>query len=82
MVPEVSTIPEARRKELIRRFTYHTPKGDQVERYRRIRDAAKSFAFLIAELTPDSTEQGIAIRKLEEAVMHANAAIARREYPS
>lgn len=60
-------------------FTYHAPTGDQVGRYGRIRDAAKEFALLINGLTPESREQSLAMTKLEEAVMWANAAIARNE---
>ena len=62
-----------------KRFTYHPPKGDQVDRYQQIRDGAKAFAFLLAETCPDSRELTRAVNKLEEAVMLANAAIARNE---
>jgi len=61
------------------RFTYHPPKGDQAERYGEIRSGAKEFATMIAELTPASREQSLAITHLEQAVMWANAAIARNE---
>lgn len=57
-------------------FTYHPPKGDQAERYQRIRDAAKEFAAVIYELTPTCPDQTAAVRKVREAVMTANAAIA------
>lgn len=60
-------------------FSYHAPKGDQVERYQQIRDKAKEFALLIAELTPYSREQSLALTNLEQAVFFANAAIARNE---
>lgn len=66
-------------EELDIRFTYHAPTGDQPERYDRLRKAAKNFAALIVELTPDSREQSLAITHLEESVMMANAAIARRQ---
>ena len=65
--------------ELAVRFTYHAPHRDQQERYQEIRDFAARFADLIISLTPDSREQALAITNLEEAVMWANAAIARRE---
>ena len=65
--------------ELATRFTYHAPKGDQAERYQMIRNMGKAFATLISEKTPFSREQTLAIGKIEEAVMWANAAIARRE---
>ena len=60
-------------------FTYHPPKGDQAERYVRIRDAGKELAYLIAESTPKSREQSLAFTNLDQTVMWANAAIARNE---
>lgn len=60
-------------------FTYHAPKDGQKERYEKIRYDAKNLALLICEKTPAGREQSIAIRKIEEAVFWANAAIARGE---
>lgn len=65
--------------ELDNRFTYHPPKDDQAERYASIRQAAKGFAAFVIRQTPTSREQSLAITKIEEAVYHANAAIARNE---
>ena len=67
------------RNEIKNRFTYHSPKEDQPERYVSIRDAAKMFATLIIQIVPESREQSLAITKIEEAVMWANAGIARNE---
>ena len=67
------------RNEIENRFTYHSPKEDQPERYVSIRDAAKMFATLIIQIVPESREQSLAITKIEEAVMWANAGIARNE---
>lgn len=61
------------------RFTYHPPTPDQVPKFEAIRRIAKDFAHVINDLTPESREQSLAITALEEAVMWANAAIARRE---
>ncbi len=58
-------------------FTYHAPKPGQPEQYEKLRDKAKEFAYLIAELCPQSREQSVALTHLETAVMWANAAIAR-----
>ncbi len=67
-------------KERIERdFSYHPPKDDQAERYIRIRAYAKGLAECIAEHTPTSREQSVALTKLDEVVMFANAAIARNE---
>lgn len=63
--------------DLENRFTYHHPKGFQPDKYAQIRLAAKSFAKLINAVCPDGREQSLAITKTEEAMMWANAAIAR-----
>ena len=60
-------------------FTYHPPKGDQVDRYNAIRANAEIVAALILTSTPASREQSLALTNLEQAVMWANAAIARNE---
>jgi hypothetical protein len=60
-------------------FTYHPPKGDQAERYEKVRDAAKEFALVIAKCTPISADQTAALRMIREAVMTANASIACEE---
>lgn len=60
-------------------FTYHPPKGDQGVRYERIRDEAHIFAHLIMENSLASREQTHALNKIQEAVMWANAGIARNE---
>lgn len=64
---------------LINRFSYHAPKGNQPERYQNIRAMALTYAMYIAAHTPESREQSLAITKLEEVVFWANAAIARNE---
>lgn len=58
-------------------FTYHAPKDGQPEKYQAIREKAKELAYLIQELVPPSREQSLAITKLEECSMWANAGIAR-----
>lgn len=65
--------------ELQKRFTYHAPKPDQPEKYEEIRKHARQLATLIVMLTPESREQSVSLTKLDEVVMWANAAIARRE---
>jgi hypothetical protein len=61
------------------RFTYHAPKADQQKRYIDIRDTAKRFAEQITRSCPPSRERSLAITNLEQAVMWANASIARNE---
>lgn len=60
-------------------FVYHAPKGDQQDRYVAIRDYAKEFAYLLVGTCPESRELSLALTHLEEAVMEANASIARHE---
>lgn len=66
-------------EELENRYTYHAPKESQPERYERIRYKAKMLAAYINEYCPDSREKSLAFTKIDEAVMWANAAIARNE---
>jgi hypothetical protein len=66
-------------EELQKRFTYHAPKEGQPERYEKLREEALVMAGLINDSCPDSREKSLALTKLEEVVMWANAAIARRE---
>ena len=63
--------------ELRKRFTYVAPKEGQPELYVKIRDMAHNMAQFIVNHSPVSREQSLAITKIEEAVMWANAGIAR-----
>ena len=58
-------------------FTYHPPKDGQPYKYTAIRDKGKDMARIIDGLVPDSREISLAMTKLEECVMWANAGIAR-----
>jgi len=66
-------------EEIDKRFTYHPPIGGQLYRYNALRMAGRTLADAVNSLCPESREKEIAITKLEEAVMWANAAIARRD---
>lgn len=66
--------------DLTNRFTYHKPKEGQSERYEQIRCEARNLALVIAgECPPSTRETALALTKLEEAIMWANASIARNE---
>jgi hypothetical protein len=65
--------------ELKKRYTYHPPKGDQLDRYRRIREGCLALAALIVGNTPASREQSVALTALDSVIFNANAAIARNE---
>lgn len=64
--------------EIETRFTYHAPTGNQPETYEILRSEAKDFAKTIDHLVPESREKSLAMTALENAVMWANAGIARR----
>jgi len=57
-------------------FSYHAPYEFQFEKYGKIREAGLLFAEVILDNTPTSADQTVAIRKVREAVMVANSAIA------
>jgi len=66
-------------EQIEKNFKYHAPKDGQPAKYENIRDTAKAFAYRIDGICPDSREKSLAITKLEECVMWANASIARNE---
>ena len=66
-------------KDLENRFSYHAPKPGQPETYQRIREVAHDLARVVNEKCPESREKSLAFTHIENAVMWANAAIARHE---
>lgn len=58
-------------------YAYHAPKEGQEDKCQRIRAKAKELAYLIDEECPDSREKSLAMTKLEECAMWANASVAR-----
>jgi len=66
-------------KTIDNNFTYHTPTDKTIPLFETIRNDGKNFATIIMKLCPESREKSIALRKLEEAVMWANASIARNK---
>lgn len=69
-------MPEVNEK-IENNFRYHAPSIEQQEKYVRLRGEAKGLAYTIEELCPVGREKSLAMTKLEEAVMWANASIAR-----
>ncbi len=57
-------------------FTYHAPTEEQVGDYQEIRRTAMQLARVIEMRCPQSPDRTVAIRKLRECVMIANASIA------
>ncbi len=67
------------KSDLFNWFSYHAPMPGQNQRYELIRTEARRLAEIILENSPPSPEQTVAIRRLREAIMYANAAIACNE---
>ena len=65
-------------QELITRFTYHAPTIQKAEMYEDLRKRGLNLAIFIEGTVPDCREKELAITKLEEVIMWANAGIARR----
>jgi hypothetical protein len=60
------------------RFGYHAPPDEEtVKAYEDLRGIARNFCYDIDERCPECREKSLAITKLEEVIMWANAAIAR-----
>lgn len=57
-------------------FSHHAPSENDIAAYKQIREAAKDFATVISGNCPPSADRTAALRKVREAVMTANAAIA------
>ena len=66
-------------QDINNRFTYHPPKGDQMERYAEMREMVRVLAIHIASNTQFSREQSLALTYLDQVMFAANAAIARNE---
>lgn len=60
-------------------FKYHAPKEGQTDKYQLLREKGKQLAYLINGNCPPSIETSLALTKVEEAIMWANASIARNE---
>lgn len=57
-------------------FKYHRPDPNQVDSHERVRRGGKFFASILIASTPAGADQTAAVRKIREAIMTANAAIA------
>lgn len=65
------------KEQIDRNFVYYPPKAGQPEKYTDLRNKAKELANMIDEYAVNCREKALALTKLEECVMWANAAIAR-----
>lgn len=65
--------------DIYNRFAYHAPNDLQKTLHERIRLMHKDLAINILKNLPNCREQSLAITKLEESMMWANAGIARNK---
>ena len=64
-------------KEIRRNYAEQVLDEEQITNINGIRRQARSLALVINDVAPESREKSLALTKLEEAVMWADAAIAR-----
>lgn len=58
-------------------FSFHQPDEEKAKKHDEIREKHREVAQFVRRTCPDCRERSLAITKLEEASMWANAAIAR-----
>ena len=65
--------------QIDRAFRYHKPSQSDADSIALLRADCKGLAEAVDRLCPDGREKSIALTKIEEVSMWANAAIVRRE---
>ncbi len=65
--------------ELKNRFQYHAPDADKVKQHQAVRGAIAIAADMLNNNLPRCRESSLAMTHLEDAMMWANAAIARHD---
>lgn len=58
-------------------FKHHAPDADAITCHEAVREAARAMAVRVLQVAEPSRERSLALTKIEEAMMWANAAIAR-----
>lgn len=67
------------KKTIDNNYKYHEPTEEKAALYEKIRKEAKRLCTILNKSCPESREKSLALTKLEEVVMWANASIARDE---
>lgn len=62
-----------------RNFSYKRSSDKSIQNMQKLRIMAKEVAFLIEDRCPESREKSLALTRLEECVMWANASIVRND---
>jgi len=75
-VPAVGSVPSPDELEI--RFKFHAADAAKAERHRDVRQKCYALAEFLCKECPASRELSIALTKVEEVMLWANAAIARR----
>lgn len=66
--------------DLNKRFDYHKPETQKVAiDHEAVRRSCKELAAQIVDIVPEGREQSLALTHVEEAMMWANAGIARNQ---
>lgn len=66
-------------KDIEKRFNHHDFDEDKKIRSLNIRNAVKQLVYIIVNVCPEGREKSLSLTRLEEAVMWANASIARMD---
>ncbi|MCM3488794.1 hypothetical protein M3689_05670 [Alkalihalophilus marmarensis] len=65
-------------EQIEKKFKYHAPKNQStILSHETVRNECRHLANTLDEMLPNSREKSLAITKLEEVMMWANASIAR-----
>ncbi|MMZ47230.1 hypothetical protein D1872_88670 [compost metagenome] len=76
---DTTYVPETRvaNPQVENNFKYHKADEAKGAQHDKVRSACKELAYTLDELLPNSREKSLAMTKLEEVMMWANAGIAR-----
>ena len=72
-------MPRITRDNVRECFTYHKPDAARAAKHESVNDQTAALAELYMDACPESPEATLAVRKLQEARMWANAAIATNQ---
>lgn len=64
-------------EDIDKRFNHHPPTPPKVRMHEDVREVLRISAHAINTICPEGRDKSLALTKLEEAMFHANAAIAR-----